>query len=136
MFLIVVLVAVTISGTMMYFVENVVPSAIAKGQQSGEPIDLPPSQFNSIPQSMYWAVVTMTTVGYGDIVPKTTVGKFISATLILLGYSLIIVPSGFVTAELSSRGEEGARREDECPRCTAKDHRNDAVYCYRCGERL
>lgn len=135
-FLTVVLVAVTISGTMMYFVENVVPNALAEDAPPGQESALPPSQFDSIPQSMYWAIVTMTTVGYGDIVPKTTVGKFISATLILLGYSLIIVPSGFVTAELSSRRKATSKPDVECPRCTAGEHRSDAVYCYRCGERM
>lgn len=133
-FLMVVLVAVTISGTLMYFVENVMQKMIAGGDAAGEHI----SQFDSIPQSMYWAIVTMTTVGYGDIVPATTVGKIISATLILLGYSLIIVPSGFVTAELTSKKEKARAiaNETECPRCTSGDHREDAVYCYRCGERM
>ncbi|MCA9139508.1 MAG: ion transporter [Planctomycetales bacterium] len=136
-FLIVVLVAVTISGTLMYFVENVVDRMIA-----GESLDennTKNSQFDSIPQSMYWAVVTMTTVGYGDIVPKTMIGKFISAILILLGYSLIIVPSGFVTAELTSKSNEesdDADSQSSCPRCTTTGHRDGAVYCYQCGERL
>lgn len=136
-FLIVVLVAVTISGTMMYFVEYVVPKLLAEN-----PDQEITSQFDSIPQSMYWAIVTMTTVGYGDIVPKTTVGKFISATLILLGYSLIIVPSGFVTAELTSKSESDAdsdasqSSDSECPRCAAIGHRSDARYCYRCSEKL
>jgi voltage-gated potassium channel len=144
-FLIVVLVAVTISGTLMYFVENVVPRMLAGQDLPEERVRLIETQFDSIPQAMYWAIVTMTTVGYGDIVPKTTAGKFISATLILLGYSLIIVPSGFVTAELS--GRERRRRQAEslqaakpggrrCPRCDASGHRDDAGYCYRCGERL
>ncbi len=81
-FLAFVLVAVTISGTVMYVVE--------KGGET--------NQFASIPESMYWAVVTITTVGYGDIVPHTVVGKMISAALILLGYSMIIVPLSVVSA--------------------------------------
>ncbi|WP_235908476.1 ion transporter [Roseiconus nitratireducens] len=131
-FLIVVLVAVTISGTLMFFIENQLQRVLAKGDTAP-----PASQFSSIPQSMYWAIVTMTTVGYGDIVPQTTVGKFISAALILLGYSLIIVPTGFVTAELKSSDTD---RESEpsvpCPRCETRGHRADAVYCFRCGQRL
>lgn len=123
-FLIVVLVAVTISGTLMYFVENVLQSEDTQ------------SQFDSIPQSMYWAIVTMTTVGYGDIVPQTTTGKCISATLILLGYSLIIVPSGFVTAELTSRNSTSTSNDVSCERCETKGHRPDAIYCFLCGERL
>ncbi|MEP6167418.1 MAG: ion transporter, partial [Rhodopirellula bahusiensis] len=90
-FLAVVLVAVTISGTLMYQIETVL---------MGETHE---SDFTSIPQAMYWAIVTMTTVGYGDVVPHTTIGKIISAALILLGYSLIIVPTGFVSAELSGK---------------------------------
>jgi voltage-gated potassium channel len=136
-FLIVVLVAVTISGTLMYFIENVVPQLLAGDSLTAEQELELQSQFNSIPQSMYWAIVTMTTVGYGDIVPQTTAGKFISAALILLGYSLIIVPSGFVTAELTSRdGKRVPRASTECSRCRTQEHRSDAVYCYRCGERL
>ncbi|MEO1616781.1 MAG: ion transporter [Planctomycetota bacterium] len=128
-FLIVVLVAVTISGTLMYFVENVLPSL------GSDEATKSASQFDSIPQAMYWAIVTMTTVGYGDIVPKTTIGKCISATLILLGYSLIIVPSGFVTAELTAR-EAGKPDDQACDRCETTGHVAEAVYCYRCGERL
>ena len=144
-FLIVVLVAVTISGTLMYFVENVMPRISAKGNLPEAQEEFIESQFDSIPQAMYWAIVTMTTVGYGDIVPKTVVGKFISATLILLGYSLIIVPSSFVTAELTSRGvagqakgtpDENDETELTCPRCASIEHREDAEYCFRCGERF
>lgn len=84
-FLATVLIAVSIMGSAMYVVEN---------------LDGPSEQFTSIPQGMYWAVVTMTTVGYGDVVPETVLGKMLSAVLIILGYSLIIVPTGFVSAEL------------------------------------
>lgn len=127
-FLAVVLIAVTISGTLMYHVENSASN------------EATPSQFTSIPQSMYWAIVTMTTVGYGDIVPKTNVGKCISAALILLGYSLIIVPSGFVSAEFSSvrkRSKNGeSETSRECPQCFKPGHPEDANYCNRCGAKL
>ncbi|MEM9644661.1 MAG: potassium channel family protein, partial [Planctomycetota bacterium] len=98
------------------------------------------SDFTSIPQAMYWAIVTMTTVGYGDVVPHTAVGKIISAVLILLGYSLIIVPTGFVSAELSHvKGPNSAPAGQEyhpCSRCNADEHRTDAKYCHRCGHLL
>lgn len=123
-FLCVVLVAVTISGALMYHIETVLAS---------DPRD---SDFTSIPQSMYWAIVTMTTVGYGDVVPHTTIGKLISAILILLGYSLIIVPSGFVSAELTQRLSGDTADIDPCPNCSVSRHRRDADYCYRCGANL
>ncbi len=93
------------------------------------------SKFNSIPESMYWATVTMTTVGYGDIVPTTTLGKLVAAVLILLGYSLIIVPTGFVSAEFM----ESKKREmttQSCPYCMLEVHDRDAIYCRRCGKPL
>lgn len=122
-FLCVVLVAVTISGTLMYNVENVL--------RADEAVS---SQFTSIPQSMYWAIVTMTTVGYGDVVPQTNVGKLISAALILLGYSLIIVPSTFVSAEIIQGKSE--KPGLQCGVCDATGHPSGATYCYRCGNKL
>ena len=120
-----VLIAVAIAGSAMYFVENV---------EAWRGSDQPPSQFTSIPQSMYWAIVTMTTVGYGDIVPTSFPGKMLSALLILVGYSLIIVPTGFVSAELvKSRGPVSTQA---CPSCMREGHDFDAVYCKRCGAQL
>jgi voltage-gated potassium channel len=118
-FLITILIAVTISGTGMYLVEN---------DQQG-------SHFTSIPQAMYWAIVTMTTVGYGDIVPVTAWGKVLSAALILLGYSLIIVPTGFVSAELVV---DRTRRSTaaSCLRCGAGQHASRARFCHQCGHPL
>ncbi|MDC0295536.1 ion transporter [bacterium] len=122
-FLAVVLVAVTISGTLMFHIETY----MAQGHEEE-------SDFTSIPQSMYWAIVTMTTVGYGDVVPLTSAGKVISAALILLGYSLIIVPSTFVNAEIMQRRKKPG--PDACHQCDATTHHEDATYCYRCGLRL
>jgi voltage-gated potassium channel len=122
-FLVVVLVAVTISGTLMYHIEALTADGVDQT-----------SQFTSIPQAMYWAIVTMTTVGYGDVVPQTAAGKIISAALILLGYSLIIVPSTFVTAGMLHHEQVG--ESFECPDCDAKGQRDDAIFCYRCGHRL
>jgi voltage-gated potassium channel len=124
-FLCVVLVAVTISGTLMYQIET-----ISSNPEHENGLD-PNSQFTSIPQSMYWAIVTMTTVGYGDVVPQTNIGKVISAALILLGYSLIIVPSTFVSAEIVNKKTEESSLL--CPVCDATHHHKDAGYCYRCG---
>ncbi|MEZ6088122.1 MAG: ion transporter [Pirellulaceae bacterium] len=135
-FLFTVVIAVTLSGTLMYHVENFEDHLNNRR---------PSSSFDSIPQSMYWAIVTMTTVGYGDVVPKTTAGKAISAVLILLGYSLIIVPTGFVTAKLSQvTGSLHADNADDshpssplsCERCGRKRHPHDARFCNQCGERL
>ncbi len=148
-FLAVVLVAVTISGTLMYHIENIgIGGPVASvadgmladpgadgGTGSGSQETASVSHFTSIPQSMYWAIVTMTTVGYGDIVPQTTAGKMISAILILLGYSLIIVPSTFVSAEFLNQ-QNSSGTEPPCQTCHAHDQRSDAEFCYRCGERL
>lgn len=88
--------------------------------------------FESIPQSIYWAVVTITTVGYGDVSPSTPLGKFISIIVMLAGYSIIAVPTGIITSELRSRGKTGKL----CKRCQNKENDNDANYCKRCGEKI
>ncbi|MFN3193623.1 MAG: ion transporter [Aureliella sp.] len=137
-FIVVVLVAVTISGTLMYQVENDgLPDAALENagmEPSGETGSR--SKFTSIPMSMYWSVVTMTTVGYGDIVPETTIGKIISAILILLGYSLIIVPTGFVSAEMSQANSKRDLTARVCPHCLREGHSVDAAFCDMCGELL
>ncbi|QDT32167.1 ion transporter [Thalassoglobus polymorphus] len=127
-FLTVVLITVTISGTAMYEIER-----IASPADTGLPIE---TQFTSIPQSIYWAIVTMTTVGYGDIVPQTTPGKFVSALLILVGYSLIIVPTGFVSAEFVDLKKAAKTSNQTCPYCMAEGHLRDAEYCRKCGKPL
>ncbi|TWU42523.1 Cyclic nucleotide-gated potassium channel [Novipirellula artificiosorum] len=129
-FLSVVLVAVTISGSLMYHVETLMFNVDPEKKINTE------SDFTSIPQAMYWATVTMTTVGYGDVVPKTVIGKIISAALILLGYSLIIVPTGFVSAEMINAKGTMADDRTGCPICEATGHRSEAHYCYRCGSRM
>ncbi len=117
-FLTVVFVCVTVAGTVMYELEH----ANRK-------------QFSSIPAAIYWATVTMTTVGYGDIVPKSVAGKFLSVLLIVTGYSLIIVPTGFVSAELAKQ-----RRVPDstqvCHGCMREGHEQDALYCRFCGDKL
>lgn len=113
-----VIVLVTIIGTLMFMVE---------GQAPG-------TQFTDIPTSIYWAIVTMTTVGYGDITPVTAFGRLLSGLVMILGYTIIAVPTGIVSAtmidETRRKGTNG-----RCPRCNRKTDLN-ANYCKHCGERL
>jgi voltage-gated potassium channel len=116
-FLSFVLTMVLIVGAVMYLVE---------GEASG---------FSNIPQSIYWAVVTMTTVGYGDIAPTTVLGKLLASVVMIMGYGIIAVPTGIVTVELA-----GVRRQQVstqvCPQCAAEGHDPDASFCKHCGSRL
>ena len=90
--------------------------------------------FSSIPQSVYWAIVTLTTVGYGDISPQTPPGKILAAVVMLLGYSIIAVPTGIVTAQIAMT--PGKVNEKTCPNCGWKQHDKDAIYCKKCGGEL
>lgn len=110
------LILVLILGSAMYLVE---------GEQSG---------FTSIPTAIYWAIVTTTTVGYGDIAPVTTVGKALAATAMILGYSIIAVPTGIVTAEIVESVRQSSNRT--CPSCLTTGHERDAEFCRRCGASL
>jgi voltage-gated potassium channel len=107
---------VTIVGTLMYVIE---------GEEHG---------FTSIPTSMYWAVVTMTTVGYGDIAPRTAVGQLLAALLMILGYGIIAVPTGIVSVELANAGRAVSRQA--CPSCGGEGHDIDARHCKYCGAGL
>jgi voltage-gated potassium channel len=107
---------VVIVGALMYVIE---------GEAHG---------FTSIPTSMYWAVVTMTTVGYGDIAPRTALGQFLAALLMILGYGIIAVPTGIVTVELAHAGRAVSRQA--CPACGAEGHDVDATHCKHCGAPL
>ncbi|MDE0938026.1 MAG: ion transporter [Pirellulales bacterium] len=130
-FIMVVMIIVTIAGTIMYDIENTWDQ-IEDPLQPGKMIS-GSERFTSIPMGIYWAIVTMTTVGFGDIVPKTTGGQFISAILILVGYSLIIVPTGFVSAEVLDRKRRRVISTISCPSCLTEDHDDDAIYCKYCG---
>ena len=148
-FLMVVMIIVTVSGTVMFEIERTFAPPLLDAQGNTY-IDTEvthriasESQFNSIPDGIYWAIVTMTTVGFGDIVPITFGGKIISALLILLGYSLIIVPTGFVSAEVleGKKKRKGKRKRAtistiSCASCITEGHDDDAVYCKFCGEHL
>ena len=121
-FLTAVLIIITIMAALMHVVED----------NADNP------QFSSLPQSMYWAVVTMTTVGYGDITPITPLGKFLSAVMMLIGYSMIIVPAGILSGEIAAESQRHARRSttQHCPSCSRDGHEFDATYCKFCGEHL
>ncbi|MHC4990047.1 MAG: ion transporter [Planctomycetota bacterium] len=119
-FLTTVLIVVLIASALMHIVE---------GNAGNE-------AFDSMPSAMYWAIITMTTVGYGDITPITAVGKATTAVLVLVGYSLIIIPTGILTAEMSGASRRALLTTQACPSCMAEDHAPDAIYCRRCGERL
>lgn len=117
-FLLAVVSLIVILGSLMYLVEG------------------PKNGFTSIPTSMYWAVVTLTTVGYGDISPQTTFGRFLSAIIMIIGYAIIAVPTGIVTAELTRSQSEKKGRPRRCPDCYALGHDPDADYCKYCGHNL
>lgn len=98
-------------------------------------VEGPSNGFTSIPKSIYWTIVTITTVGYGDITPATNLGQAIAAFTMLLGYSIIAIPTGILTAEIS---QEISRNKDlrRCSNCLKTGHENDAVYCDHCGSEL
>lgn len=112
-----VLTMVVIFGALMYFVEG------------------PPNGFTSIPRSMYWAIVTLTTVGYGDISPQTPLGQFLSSMIMILGYGIIAVPTGIFTVEMSQASRRGVSTQ-ACPACAKEGHDVDAVFCKFCGQEL
>ena len=98
-------------------------------------VEGPRHGFTSIPRSIYWAIVTLTTVGYGDMAPKTPTGQVIASIVMILGYAIIAVPTGIVTVELArSRAKQNI--VIACPRCMLEGHAQDARYCRRCGEPL
>ncbi len=115
-FVFTVMVLVTIIGSLMYLIE---------GDASG---------FTSIPQGIYWAIVTLTTVGYGDLSPDTAMGKFLASIVMIMGYGIIAVPTGIVTAELTR--QESSTTTVSCPNCSAEGHLDSAEFCYRCGHAL
>lgn len=116
MFISVIVTMVVIFGTIMYLVE---------GEKNG---------FTSIPVSIYWAVVTLTTVGYGDISPVTGFGQFLASIVMIMGYAIIAVPTGIVTSEMMRMPAEN--NTQVCPNCMFDKHEDDARYCKRCGAYL
>ena len=116
-FVLTVLILVVILGSLMYLIE---------GSENG---------FTSIPLSIYWAIVTLTTVGYGDISPATSIGQAFAAVIMIMGYGMIAVPTGIVTVELS-RHTSKAVSTQACMACSAEGHDRDAVHCKYCGVKL
>ncbi|GAA0784544.1 MULTISPECIES: ion transporter [Pseudomonadati] len=98
-------------------------------------IEGPNNGFSSIPKSMYWTIVTITTVGYGDITPQTPLGQAIAALTMLIGYSIIAIPTGILTAEISHEMVK-VRDLRKCSNCGKKGHDNDAQFCNHCGSDL
>ncbi len=92
--------------------------------------------FNSIPQSIYWAIVTITTVGYGDVAPVTALGKSLASFIMILGYAIIAVPTGILSAAMVKEISPKKIMEIACKHCHAKPHRADAKYCWNCGKEL
>lgn len=117
-FLSVVLMLVLVMGTVMYVVEG------------------PASGFTSIPVAMYWAIVTMTTVGYGDFTPHTDLGRLIASFMMLLGWGILAVPTGIVSAEMTARRFQRPPTPRTCPDCLTEGHDPEARYCAHCGTRL
>lgn len=121
-----VLVICVLLGTLMYMIEE---------NEEG---------FTSIPQSIYWCIVTLTTVGYGDIAPVTALGKALASVIMIMGYGIIAVPTGIVSSEysrLQQKRKRKAQRQAElpqqvCPKCSEKKFPKDALYCHKCGSPL
>jgi voltage-gated potassium channel len=106
-----------ILGTIIYMVE---------GEAGG---------FTSIPQGMYWAISTLTTVGYGDVIPRSTIGQVIASVVMVLGYGVVAIPVGIVSSDIAQTVEANRRRL-ECPRCEARGHAADSRFCRKCGYEL
>ncbi len=131
-FITTVMIVVLISAAFMHIVEG--NYGVGPPDESGNPTVGNPD-FDSMPNAIYWAVITMTTVGYGDVTPTTAVGKGMTAILVLVGYSLIIVPTGILTAEISQQRSRPITTRS-CPSCMLEGHDRDATYCKRCGQPL
>ena len=117
-FMMIVLALVIILGSIMYLVED--------GKNG----------FTSIPDSIYWAIVTITTVGYGDISPATSLGKFVASIIMLMGYGIIAVPTGILTTEMALLAKTRGHQHEACKNCGKEGHDDDAKFCKNCGEKL
>lgn len=117
-FILAVLTLVTVIGSLIYVIE---------GKENG---------FRDIPTSIYWAIVTLTTVGYGDLSPQTPLGQLFASIVMILGYGIIAVPTGIVTVEMARAAKSQQVTTQNCQNCLAEGHDGDAVYCKYCGEKL
>ncbi|TYA71572.1 ion transporter [Seonamhaeicola marinus] len=119
-FLSFVLILCIILGTIMYLVES--------DQDSG---------FTSIPRSVYWAIVTLTTVGYGDIAPATALGQFIASLIMVMGYGIIAIPTGIVSSEMTKKEKKKIPKNTKvCANCNEDHHADNATFCHKCGHKL
>lgn len=118
-FVLAVLVLCLIMGSLMYIIEA--------DANSG---------FISIPRSVYWTIVTLTTVGYGDIAPVTTLGQFIASFIMIMGYGIIAVPTGIVSAEFTAQFKRTPTNTKTCETCGVEKHKDDAKYCHNCGDKF
>ncbi|KQR67273.1 ion transporter [Pedobacter sp. Leaf176] len=117
-FLLTVLTLTVILGSIMYLVEQ---------KENG---------FSNIPESIYWAIVTITTVGYGDISPVTPIGKFVASVVMLIGYAIIAVPTGIITHDIALAAKQKKELPEACPSCGREGHEQDALFCKFCGSSL
>ena len=117
-FMLIVLSLVIIMGSVMYLIER---------RQNG---------FSSIPASIYWAIVTITTVGYGDVSPITPLGKFVASMIMLMGYAIIAVPTGILTTEMALTARRKEHKHEVCAQCGKEGHDTDATFCKYCGGKL
>ncbi len=117
-FLFAVLIICVVMGTVMYLIE---------GETSG---------FNNIPLSIYWCIVTLTTVGFGDIAPITPLGRFIASFIMIMGYGIIAVPTGIVTAEFTTNIKKPILNTQVCPHCNETKHLDNVEFCHNCGNKL
>lgn len=115
-FLFAVLTTVILVGTVMYLIE---------GEENG---------YTSIPKSIYWAIVTLTTVGYGDLTPQSAFGQFVSSLVMILGYAIIAVPTGIISVEIAK--SSNITNTQVCPSCMESGHEDDAIFCKHCGEKI
>ena len=117
-FLFFILIICIILGTVMYMIE---------GAENG---------FTNIPKSIYWAIVTLTTVGFGDIAPQTPLGQLIASAIMILGYAIIAIPTGIVSSEMTKTVAEIDTNTQSCPTCLEEKHTEKAIFCYHCGSIL
>jgi len=118
-FLFAVLIICMILGTLMYLIEGSVENG-----------------FTSIPKSIYWTIVTLTTVGYGDITPITTLGQIIASIIMILGYGIIAVPTGIVSAEYTVNYKAPPTNTQSCSNCSSENHLDESSFCGNCGQKL
>jgi len=116
-FLFFIVIICTILGTVMYMIE---------GEENG---------FTSIPTSVYWAIVTLTTVGFGDITPLTPFGQLIASVIMILGYGIIAIPTGIVSSEMTKIDKINTNTQS-CPTCLTDNHKDNAEFCYKCGSKI